>query len=134
MTKKRASKYGSNRVYNVTFADLASFAALTGNVKLFSLPQGAIITDTLIKPKVAFVGPTTVTARVTTAQHNYGTAFDVKQAVAAETFDSDIVPFREKLNSVTDVNLSFVSTGTNLNTTTAGEVDVVVNYVLRGVA
>ena len=135
MTKKRASKYGQNRYYNVTFADLATVAATTGDVKLFDLPQGAIITDVLIKHSTKFAGGaiSAVTAQVQTAQNNYGSAFDVFQNPGAEVFGSSITPFREKFSSTVPVNLHFVATGGNLSTLTQGVVDVIVNYRLAGV-
>lgn len=106
-------------------------AGLTKDVTLFNLPKGAIVTDVLQKPVTAFAGTTTFTGRVITAEHNYGTAFNMKQAVAAETFDSDVVPFRELLNSTVPVLFHAVATVDNLTALTQGSVDIVVGYDLR---
>jgi hypothetical protein len=71
---------------------------------------------------------TALTGRVMTANHNYGTAFNILQAPGDEVFDSDLVRFREKFSTPVDFFFRIASTGGNLSTLTAGEVDIIVNY------
>lgn len=131
MLKQRNLKYG-NRVFIVSYADIVPLGAVTsGNVNLpLILPAGAVVFGTLVKHTVQFAAPSlsALTARVTTAQHNYGTAFNIFQAPGAEVFDADNVAFREKLGSTTQMLLSLTSTGANLGALTAGELQVVILY------
>jgi len=75
---------------------------------------------------------TALTGRVITANHNYGTAFDILQAPGAEVFDSDLVRFREKFSSAVAFLYRVTSTGGALSTLTAGDVDIIVNYDVQG--
>lgn len=131
MLKQRNLKYG-NRVFIVSYADMTPLGAVTsGAINLpLILPAGAVVGLTLVKHTVQFAAPSlsALTARVTTAQHNYGTAFNIFTAPSAEGFDSDIVGFREKLGSTSQMQLTLTSTGANFNALTAGEVQVVILY------
>lgn len=71
------------------------------------------------------------TARVITANNNYGTAFDVFQAPGATVLDFYATPKSENFTTTTPVNLAMTSTGDNLNTVVAGAIDVYIMYVVR---
>lgn len=71
------------------------------------------------------------TARVITANNNYGTAFDVFQAPGATVSDFYATPKSENFTTTTPLNLAMTSTGDNLNTVTTGGIDVWVTYLVR---
>jgi hypothetical protein len=118
--------------YNVTNAQIAALGAATsGDITLFTLPARSVIDQTLVKPYVAVAGTSysAATARVITATNNYGTAFDVFQAVGATVFDWDGThPKVENFATTTPVLLHMTSTGGNLSATTAGSIDVWVTW------
>jgi hypothetical protein len=74
---------------------------------------------------------TAATARVITANNNYGTAFDVFQAVGNTVLDFYATPKSENFATTTPVNLAMTSTGDNLNTVTTGGIDIWIQYVVR---
>jgi hypothetical protein len=131
MLKQRNLKYG-NRVFVVSYADITPLGAtLTGAINLpLILPAGAVVDLVLQVPTVQFAAPSlsALSSRVISAQHNYGTAFNIFQAPGPEVFDADQVRFREKLGSTTQMQVTFVAVGANLGTLTAGELQIVINY------
>lgn len=116
--------------YTVTKEDLVALGAfLTGDVKLFELPVGAVINRTTVKPRVAATGTTTLVGYVTadTSGHNYGnTSFDLKAAVSDTNFDIDDESQKEGAGGW--VMAHFIATVENLSAVTAGEVDFEVDY------
>lgn len=119
-----------NKVYVLSYKDFTGNAGTTGAKVLRTLPAGTVVKRVLVKPTVQWAAPSlsALTARVTTAQHNYGTAFNIFQAPGAEVFDSDLTPFREKLNSTVDISINLTATGANLSALTAGELQVILVY------
>lgn len=71
------------------------------------------------------------TARLISAQNNYGTAFDVKQAIGAEVFDFYGTAKSELMGGVSTLNMHMTSTGTTLDQIYAGIIDAWVTYFLR---
>lgn len=118
--------------YNVKVAAIVALGAATsGDITLFNLPARAVIDQTTVKPFVAVAGTSfsAATARVITANNNYGTAYDVFQAVGNTVSDFDGThPHLENFVAVTPVLLHMTSTGGNLSATTAGSIDVWVTY------
>jgi hypothetical protein len=118
--------------YNVTKTQIAALGAVTaGDITLFNLPSAAVIDQTLTKPFVSVAGTSfsAATARVITANNNYGTAYDVFQAVGNTVSDFDGThPHLENFVAVTPVLLHMTSTGGNLSATTAGSIDVWITY------
>lgn len=133
MLKQRNLKYG-NRVFIVSYADIVAIGAATsGSINLpLILPAGAIVTQTLVKDTVQFAAPSlsALTVQIADATtHVYGSGtLNIFTAPSAEKFISDIVGFRTRLGSTTQMSLNFTSTGANLNALTAGELQVVINY------
>jgi hypothetical protein len=74
---------------------------------------------------------TAATARVITANNNYGTAFDVFQAPGDTVLDFYATPKSENFAATTAVNLAMTSTGDNLGTIGAGAIDVWITYYVR---
>lgn len=119
--------------YTVFLSDLTAIGAATsGNVKLDSLPPNSIVTLTLVKPSTALVGPslTAATARVTSNSKNFGTAYDVFQAVGDTVLDFDGTHAQFVSVAAQDLNLAIVLTGANASVLTAGQIDVYVEYVM----
>jgi hypothetical protein len=132
MTKSRNFKTG-NYVFDVKYTDLTGTAGLTQDVLLKTLPAGTVVKRVLVKIKTAFAGTTTLTGRVISAQHNYGTAYNLKTTPGAEVYDSDLTPFRELTASTVALNFHVVATVDNLTSLTAGEVQIVVVYDVENV-
>lgn len=133
VTRKNASLIVTNK-FTVTKAQIVALGAATsGNVTIATLPAKAVILNTTLKHTVAVAGPSVsaATARITTAGHNYGTAFDVFQAVGNTVLDFDEAANSENFAAVTPVRVSFTSTGANLSVVTAGSVDAYITYYVR---
>lgn len=123
-----------NVKFTVPTASLVAIGAATsGNVLLANLPAKAVVLATTVKHSAAIVGPSisAATARVTTANNNYGTAFDVFQAPSATALDFYATPKSENFAAVTPVNLAVVLTGANASVITAGAIDVYITYYVR---
>lgn len=71
------------------------------------------------------------TARVITANHNFGTAYDVLQAVGDTVLDFYATPQSENFAATTPMSLRMTSTGANLSTVTTGTMEVWVTYLVR---
>lgn len=120
--------------YTVTYAQLAA-AALTNNVTLLTLPVGGIIHAVKIKHSVAFTGGAisaySVSLGIAGNTAKYASAFDIFQAVAADTFQLSQVLASESHTATTAILLSAISVGANLSAATAGSVDI---WVLKSTA
>lgn len=117
--------------FNVTTAQIVALGAATsGDVTLFSLPARSVVVRTIVKPYVAVAGTSysAATARVITAAHNFGTAYDVFQAVGETVEDIGYIPTFELTTVAVPVLLHMTSTGGNLSACTAGSIDVWVTY------
>lgn len=72
------------------------------------------------------------TARITTANTNYGTAYDVFQPVGDTILDiMTTAPKSENFASTTPVLLTVTATGANFSTFTTGAVDCYITYFVR---
>lgn len=119
------------RHFNVKTADIVALGAATsGDITLMSLPARSVVVRTIVKPYVAVAGTSfsAATARVITAAHNFGTAYDVFQAVGETVEDIGYVPTFELTTAAVPLLLHMTSTGGNLSATTAGSIDVWVTY------
>ncbi len=116
--------------YDITLADIKALGAfVTGDITLFSLPAGSLIVRTVVTPVTAVTGLTTCVGYVKTTNHNYGSVtFDLKGAVTATNRD---LYATEQIETATPVLFHMISTVDNLSAATAGEVQVVVEYIVR---
>lgn len=71
------------------------------------------------------------TARLISAQNNYGTAFDVAQATGAEVVDFDGTAKNELMGGPSTLNLHLTTTGATFDLLTAGEVEAWITWMLR---
>lgn len=119
-------------LYRITLADIKGLGAvLSGDIKLDSIPDGAIITRTFVKAVTPVAGVATCVGYVKTANHNYGTTtFDLKAAVADTNSDLYVTPQKESYSANTDVLFHMITTTDNLSAATAGEVDVYFSYIV----
>lgn len=116
--------------YTVSHTTLQA-AALTNDAELFSLAAQGVIEKVIVKHTTAFAG-TGITAYsisvgVTGELDKYAIDFDVFQAVADTTFDTNNSLGMENFGSATSIRIAAESTGANLDQSTAGSVDI---YVL----
>lgn len=118
--------------WTVKLADIVGLAAnLTGDVILMDLPANSVVLRTFVKHSTSVAGPSisACTARVQTANNNYGTTFDVFQAPGATVTDFDgLHPSKENFAAITPIYVHFIAVGANLGVATAGQVDVTITY------
>ena len=128
INKAVSNSYGTHLNYRVKLADLVALGAFTsGDITLFTLPAGAIVTRTLVTTVTAVTGVGTAVGYVKTATRNYGSAtFDLKAAVSATNRD---LYATEQIEIATPV-LFHVIVDTTLDAVTAGEVKIAVDYVV----
>lgn len=120
--------------YAVTTSQITALGAATsGNILLATLPANSVVLSTTVKHSAAIAGTsiTAATARATTANNNYGTAFDVFQAPGDTILDFYATPKSENFSTTTALNLSMTTTGANLSAVSAGAVDVWICYFIR---
>jgi hypothetical protein len=124
-----------SKKYRVELADLVGLGAFTsGDIILESLPPGACVTRTLVKPLTAVTGVGTAVGYVKTSGSDYGTtSFNLKTAVSATRFD--LATATAAIVSMTAAtNLLFhVVVDTTCDAITAGQVDIWVDYVVYSV-
>lgn len=111
--------------YTLTAAQVAALgAALTGNVIIVGLPAGVKIHAAVMKITTQFAGTTTLTCSVgivgTLAK--YAPAFNLKQA--ANVFQDANLPGMESFAAAVNIVAALTATGTNLNTVSAGQVEI----------
>jgi hypothetical protein len=103
-------------------------AYTTADVQLFALPAASIVHAVMIKHTVPFTGggitAYTIKAGVTGTLDKYATAFNVFQSTSSTTAQMSSSGYVENFSSATSVRIAAVATGGNLNTATAGSVDV----------
>ena len=113
--------------FSKSYSDFST-AALTNSITLFTLPAGGIVHAVKIKHSTAFAGTSitgyNVSVGITGTLAKYATAFDVLQAVAADTFQISNGLFSESHTATTDVKVTATSVGANLSAATQGSVDV----------
>lgn len=133
-----ASSHSGHMTKKVTidFNDVAALGAFTtGDVIFDTLPAGAVLEFARLKHSVLFVGPsiTAMTARIQTANNNYGTGtLDVVGVAIGTTsgtsFINDVTGATENIAVATPIYVHFAATGANLSVMTAGSLDVWYQY------
>lgn len=119
-----------SKKYRVELADLTGLGAFTsGDLILESLPPGACILRTLVKPLTAFTGVGTAVGYVKTSGSDYGTtSFNLKTAVSATRFDlATATAAIVSMDAATNL-LFHVIVDTTCDAITAGQVDIWVDY------
>lgn len=106
------------------FGLFTPFAALAGDVEIYSLPASCTIEGAVIKTSQAFAGPgiTGVTLSVGLVGNlaKYLSPFDAFAAVSDTNFGSANQLYPENFGAATSVRLAAVSAGANLSALTAG--------------
>lgn len=107
-------------------------ASTTNDIELFSLLAKQEITGVVIKHTVAFTGTAysayTLSVGLASDFNRYALPFDVFQAVGDTVKDKSDVSEVENFGSATSVRLKAISTGGDLDASTAGTVEV---YIKR---
>lgn len=113
--------------YTFAYSDLAT-AATSNSITLFSLGAKQVIHGVVVKHETAFAGGSLsaydVSVGVTGDLERYSSDFDVFQAVGSSTAQAsqDLSP--ENFSTSTNILLSAVSVGDNLDQATAGSIDI----------
>lgn len=119
--------------YSISLAEIKALGATTaGSIVLTSLPAGTIVTHVFLKHSTALAGAgplTAATARVNANSKNFGTAYDVFQAVSATAYDYDDEAQFIKFDGAANLQVTFALTGGNANALTAGAIDVYVETI-----
>jgi len=114
--------------YTFAFGDAFAIAATTNDVELVSLPANTAIEAVIVKHSTAMSGGsiTAYTASVGIAGdlEKYASDFNVFQAAADGTKQYSSSGDVESFSGATSIRFRATSTGGDLNTATAGEVDV----------
>ena len=113
--------------YTVSYTQLAA-AALTNSITLVSLPAKTLIHGVVIKHSASFTGGAIASYQVSVgisgAPAKFASLFSVFQAPGDTVAQVSSGPDLENFGSATNILLSAVSTGANLNAATAGSVTV----------
>lgn len=128
----------------VDYTALTGFAALTGDVTLWTLPAGAVIERVLAKVNTTFTGGAITDCDVTVGNSaggaQYLASFDVDTAavlagdvvaeIGAGLVDASRADVNVSSNAfvATTVQCRFTSVGANLSALTAGQMDVWILY------
>lgn len=136
---KVSNAYGTGMLYKITTADIVALGAFAaGNIVLDNLPPGAVVTYGRIKHSQCVSGGSVsaATVRVATANNSFGVgAFNVYTTnavsnTALQLFGPvTVTPVGENFAAVTPIYVTFATTG-NLNTATAGAIDVWLQYIV----
>ena len=122
------SKYAHLK-YTVKLTDVNTVAGLTTDVPLDTLPPGAVIQNHMIKASTAFSGGGT-TAQTARLKLN-GVAIGAGTTSIANTTGAiDTTQAAGQLAGTNALVLTVTVATANLNTLTAGQVDVIINYVV----
>jgi hypothetical protein len=117
------------RKYTKTYSDL-SFAGLTNDIELFSLPANGYIDDVVISHSASFTGGSisayALSVGISGNLDDLKSAFDVFQSTGP--IDSAKLGKVYSKSSATSIRLAATSVGANLSAATAGSVDVWVKY------
>ena len=122
------------RNYSVSHADLTA-AAATEDITLFELPARGVMTGVTVKHSEAFSGGSLTGMNVSIgdvsgASAYSGASFDVFQTVSDTAF-LDASVFKSTTFAARDVVARFTATGDNVDTATAGSVDVTACHTIR---
>lgn len=113
--------------YTFSYSDLAA-AALSNSITLAALPAKTVLHAVCVKHSASFTGGAIATYRVsvgvTGAPARYASLFDVFQAPGNAIAQFSATGNVENFASSTNLLLTAVSTGANLNAATAGSVTV----------
>lgn len=116
--------------YTVTYTDM-SFAGLTNDITLFTLPLKTLIHKVIIKQSTAFAGSTiasyTLSVGIVGTLAKYIAAYDVFAAVAATTFGvaaTTINAQPENFTAGVAIRVAAIAVGANLSAATAGAADI----------
>lgn len=119
----------------VELADLVGLGAFTsGDLILESLPPGACMLRTLVKPLTAVTGVGTAVGYVKTSGQDYGTTtYNLKTAPSATRIDLDTAHSGiVSMDAATNL-LFHVVVDTTCDAITAGQVDIWYDYVVYSV-
>lgn len=107
-----------------TFATFTPFAALTGDVEIWSMPAKAMILGAVIKTSVAFAGPgvtgITLSVGIVGNLAKVLSPFDAFAAVSATNFGTAQTLDLENFGAATSIRLAAIAAGANLSNLTAG--------------
>lgn len=107
-----------------TFANFTGFAALTGDVQIYSLPDGCEISGAVIKTSQAFAGPGITSVLLSLGLvgdlARYVSPIEGVSAPAGNYFGSGGQLQIENFAAATSIRLAAQSTGANLSVLTAG--------------
>lgn len=132
------STSGLRKEWTIGLADLIALGAfVTGDVILMDLPAGAVVTYARIKHTEAVTGTgpfAVVTARITTANNNYGSGtldvFAAPSNTAGTGLITDVTGAAENFAAVTPIYVHFVVTTYNLSAALTGEIKVWLDYII----
>ena len=106
------------------FTMFTGFAALVGDVEIWSMPAKAMITGAIIKTSTAFAGPGIATLNLSVGiVGNLAktlSPYDAKAAVSNTNFGSADLLQIENFGAATSIRLAAVATGANLSALNAG--------------
>jgi hypothetical protein len=110
--------------FDFTFADFTGFAALVGDIEIYSLPARCTIEGAAINTTIAFSGPgitgVTLSAGIAGNLAKYLSPYDAFAAASSARIDAANQLFAEDLGAATSIRLSAASVGANLSALTAG--------------
>jgi len=110
--------------FDFTFADFTGFAALVGDIEIYSLPARCTIEGAAIHTSTPFAGPgiTAVTLSVGLVGNlaKYLSPYDAFAASSDTRIGAANLLFPENLGAATSVRLAAESVGANLSVLTAG--------------
>ena len=113
--------------YTTTHTSLQA-AALTNHIELFSLPIKGMIHQVIVKHNTAFAGSGitsyNVSVGISTNFNKYTTNFDVAQSVSNTARSITQAEDVESFTGTTSIRLKAISTGANLDQSSAGSVEV----------
>ena len=122
-----ARSSGAWSKYTVTHDQLQA-AATSNDIELFSLTARQVIHKVFIKQTVPFAGTSitayTVSVGIAALKDKYAPPFDVFQAVADAAHDLNEAPGFESIASPISIRVQGISTGANLDQSTAGSVEI----------
>jgi hypothetical protein len=111
----------------IAYTDFTA-AATTQTINLFTLASGAAVTGIFMEPKTAFAGTGitayTVSVGLSGDNQKYAENYDVFTAVGATRFGNFDGHRVESVGGTTQITITAISTGGNLNAGSAGSVDV----------
>jgi hypothetical protein len=110
--------------FDFTFADFTGFAALVGDIEIYSLPARCTIEGSAIHTSVPFAGPgitaVNFSAGLVGNLAKYLSPYDAFAASSDTRIGATNLLFPENLGAATSVRLAAQSVGANLSVLTAG--------------